>query len=132
MQSAGLLLGIVILGQFASGDPYWVGLITTATILYILAASLNLLFGFAGLFALGQQGLYAVGAYLSTIIGIHLTSLPWILYVIGGVLGSGSDRLPARAPDRASPRRVSRARDDRLRCRRAGRADRMDRRHRGS
>jgi len=89
VQSAGLLVGIIILGQFASGDPYWVGLITTGTILYILAASLNLLFGYAGLFALGQQGLYAVGAYLSVIIGIHLSSLPWIVDVIGAVLGSG-------------------------------------------
>ncbi len=88
-QSLGLLLGIIVLGQFASGDPYWVGLITTGTILYILAASLNLVFGYAGLFALGQQGLYAVGAYVSVVVGIHVTSLPWILDVLAGVAGAG-------------------------------------------
>ncbi|MFZ0972351.1 MAG: branched-chain amino acid ABC transporter ATP-binding protein/permease [Solirubrobacteraceae bacterium] len=88
-QSLGLLLGIIVLGQFASGDPYWVGLITTGTILYILAASLNLVFGYAGLFALGQQGLYAVGAYVSVVVGIHVTSLPWIVDVLAGVVGAG-------------------------------------------
>jgi branched-chain amino acid transport system permease protein len=88
-QSLGLLVAIVIVGQFASGDPYWVGLITTGTILYILAASLNLLFGYAGLFALGQQGLYAIGAYVSVIVGIHVAHLPWILDVLAAVLGAG-------------------------------------------
>jgi branched-chain amino acid transport system permease protein len=88
VESIGLLLGVVVLGQIASGDPYWVGLITTGTILYILAASLNLVFGYAGLFALGQQGLYAIGAYVTVIVGIHVTSLPWTVDVLAGVLGA--------------------------------------------
>jgi hypothetical protein len=115
-QSIGLLLGIVVLGQLASGDAYWVGLITTGTILYILAASLNMVFGYAGLFALGQQGLYAIGAYASVVVGIHLASLPWIVDVVAGVSAAGLMGFL----------------DDRLWGRRPGRPDRVDQRHRGS
>ena len=107
-----------MLGQFASGDPYWVGLITTGTILYILAASLNLVFGYAGLFALGQQGLYAVGAYVSVIVGIHVTSLALDRRRAGAVCSVRAwSGFRARASDGPAPRRVPRAGDDRLRGR---------------
>jgi len=85
VQALGLLAGVVILGQLASGDPYWIGLFTTGAILYIVAASLDLLFGCAGLFSLGQQGLYAVGAYASVLVGVHVTSLPWIVDVLAAM-----------------------------------------------
>lgn len=89
VQAVALLIVVVVLGAAFANSAYWLGLITTATILYILAASLNLLFGYAGLFALGQQGLYAAGAYLSVIVGVHVSSLPWIVDVIAAVVGSG-------------------------------------------
>jgi branched-chain amino acid transport system permease protein len=89
LQSLGLLALIVILGQCASGNPYWVGLFTTATILYILAASLNLVLGYSGLFSLGQQAFYAIGAYVSVLIGIHVTGLPWVVTVLGAAIASG-------------------------------------------
>ncbi len=72
----------VLVGLAMNGDAYYLGLFTVGTLTYILAVSLNLLLGYAGLFALAQQALYGVGAYAIVIVGTRVDSLPWIVCLI--------------------------------------------------
>jgi ABC-type branched-subunit amino acid transport system permease subunit len=51
----------------------------------ILAASFNLLIGFAGLFALSQAAFFGVGAYTTAILATRL-GLPFPLPIVAGVL----------------------------------------------
>jgi len=59
---------VVLLAAFLLLSPpllsaYWVGLLTQAVILGILAMSLDLLIGYTGLPSLGHAGFFGVAAY---------------------------------------------------------------------
>ncbi|ALJ21864.1 branched-chain amino acid ABC transporter ATP-binding protein/permease [Microbacterium sp. No. 7] len=56
---------IVAVVLLSSGDGYVRHLATAGAIAYILTASFNLVFGYAGIFSLAQVALYGVGAYAS-------------------------------------------------------------------
>jgi len=75
----------VLVGLSLNGNPYYLGLYTVGVLTYILAVSLNLLLGYAGLFALAQQALYGVGAYAIVIVGTRVGSLPWIVCLLVAV-----------------------------------------------
>ena len=86
-----MLLGaavFVVVGLAMNGNSYYLGLLTVGTFTYILAVSLNLLLGYAGLFALAQQALYGVGAYLIVIVGTKVQSLPWIVCLLIAMLAA--------------------------------------------
>jgi branched-chain amino acid transport system permease protein len=63
----------------ARGSLYLQGLLLVAACFAICALSLDLAAGSAGLYSLGQAGLFAVGAYLTTIINAHLG---WNVFVL--------------------------------------------------
>jgi ABC-type branched-subunit amino acid transport system ATPase component/ABC-type branched-subunit amino acid transport system permease subunit len=71
-----------------NGNSYYLGLLTVGTLTYVLAVSLNLLLGYAGLFALAQQALYGIGAYVIVIVGTRVSSLPWIVCLIVAMLAA--------------------------------------------
>jgi branched-chain amino acid transport system permease protein len=82
---------LLITESVARGSLYDQSLILTAAVFAILALSLDLVAGMAGLYSLGHAGLFAVGAYATTLLNIHqglgvFTALP--IAVVGtGVLG---------------------------------------------
>ncbi|MBO0843351.1 MAG: hypothetical protein J2O46_09205, partial [Nocardioides sp.] len=55
----------------ATGSLYTQGLVLTAAVFAILALSLDLVAGMLGLYSLGHAGLFALGAYTTTILNIN-------------------------------------------------------------
>ena len=100
--------GIVIAALFvwatyavATGTLYTQGLVETAAVFGILALSLDLVAGMLGLYSLGHAGLFALGAYTTTLMQAdHGTSI-WLLLPVcvigvglaGVVLGAVSLRV---------------------------------------
>jgi branched-chain amino acid transport system permease protein len=71
----GSLVVVLFLGlPWLSLDAFWVQQIIFVTVFALLISSLNLQYGYAGELALGQVGVYAVCAYVSAYVGLHLTS----------------------------------------------------------
>lgn len=62
-----------------------VSILQKGAILAIVAVSMNLLTGFTGLFSLGQAGFMAIGAYVTAIIAIPLSSVDGVYYTSGMV-----------------------------------------------
>lgn len=82
----GIGLAVEILGQFEIIDGYVMQVIELIGINIILVASLNLINGFLGEFALGHAGFMALGAYISAI-GTVKFHLPFIVALLtGGVI----------------------------------------------
>jgi branched-chain amino acid transport system permease protein len=86
---------------FAHGSLYLQGLVLVAAVFGILAISLDLVAGVTGLYSLGHAGLFALGAYTTTLLYTdHHWSL-WVLLpvciaevgLVGLVLGSLSLRV---------------------------------------
>jgi branched-chain amino acid transport system permease protein len=79
-------------GLTALGGGYWFRLVELSLVFTILAASLNLMTGTAGLVSLGHAAFYATGAYTTALIanrtsGGLLVTLPASL-VVSGLLGA--------------------------------------------
>ncbi|NLA59166.1 MAG: branched-chain amino acid ABC transporter permease [Firmicutes bacterium] len=88
----GLLLLAVNIGVYRGTiDFYFSGVLVVAWINVILAVSLNLINGFTGQFSLGHAGFMAVGAYVSSLLTIHLNwPFPVVLMIaalVAAVLG---------------------------------------------
>lgn len=81
-------------------SPYWLGVLVTAWIFAIAASGLNLVSGFLGEMSLAHHGLFAVGAYTSSLVATHaeITPLLGILAavslaaIVGYVVGAISFR----------------------------------------
>jgi branched-chain amino acid transport system permease protein len=66
---------------------FWLNLLVMVGIYTLLAVSLNLINGHAGMFHLGHHGFWALGAYAATWLTINAPSLPGpLLYVLSLVL----------------------------------------------
>ncbi len=75
----------------AIGGGYLYGIATMALIFIILASSLNLVTGTAGLLSLGHAGFYGIGAYVAAILSTRM-GLPFLITmpaagVIAGAIG---------------------------------------------
>lgn len=69
-------------------NTYWVDVLNSVGIYAILALSLNLIVGHAGLFNLGHAAFYAVGAYTAAIINTKFqVPVLWLLPVCGFTAG---------------------------------------------
>ena len=53
---------------------FWINLLIMASIVGIVASSLNLLIGYTGVFSIAQAIFYGVGAYTTALIAIHYSS----------------------------------------------------------
>src|SRR5712691_6818109 len=88
----GLLLALGIVAPFT--NSFVILLITRALILAILAMSLDILLGFAGLPSLGQAAYLGVGAYLTAILATKynfgLGWSFWLVIVLGILLGAAT------------------------------------------
>jgi branched-chain amino acid transport system permease protein len=81
---AGLAL---IAGPWIGLNAVWTRQLTLIAIYTILVASLNLTFGYAGLFSLGQVAMYALGAYVTAILMVH--GWPIIASLVAAMLAAG-------------------------------------------
>lgn len=61
-------LFVVVLGLVAGDNAFWIRVVTSAAILYILVGAYNIIFGYAGLFSLAHVVLYSLGGYGSVIL----------------------------------------------------------------
>ncbi len=83
-----ILIGIAaILPLFFSNNSYVMHLFIMALIWGIVAASWDLILGYAGIFNLGQIAFFAIGAYASGMLSKHLGISPWLGIPIGGIIG---------------------------------------------
>lgn len=81
---------VVVLAALLLGAPpflssYWVGLLTQVVILAILAMSLDILVGYAGLPSLGHAGFFGIAAYAVAVLSTRYQAGFWTC-VAGGVL----------------------------------------------
>lgn len=100
--------GLVIAALFvwatyavATGSLYTQGLVETAAVFGILALSLDLVAGMLGLYSLGHAGLFALGAYATTLLQTNHGTSVWLLLplcvvgvgLVGAALGAVSLRV---------------------------------------
>jgi branched-chain amino acid transport system permease protein len=81
---AGLALGALLVLPPVAG-PYWTGLVTLIYIFGLLALSVDLLLGHAGLFSLTHASFFAVSAYTVAILQVRY-AVPTLLAAPAGVL----------------------------------------------
>jgi len=82
-----ILVGIfVLVYPFAGANSYMKHLFILFFIWSVVAASWNLLNGYAGINSLGNIGFLAIGGYASGILAKSLGLSPWISIPIGGVI----------------------------------------------
>jgi branched-chain amino acid transport system permease protein len=97
----GIVAYVVGTALLAHGSSYYEGLLLVGAVYAILALSLDLVAGMYGLFSLGHAGLFAIGAYATTIIAMHagwnfFAILPVVVVgvgVVGLVIGFLSLRV---------------------------------------
>lgn len=84
-----LLVGYLASGAVLAGlplllDAYWVDVLNSVGLYALLALSLNLILGDAGLFNMGHAAFYAVGAYVAAILNTrYQIPILWALPVAG-------------------------------------------------
>ena len=84
------VISVVLLLSPLFLNAYWVDVLNNVGLYTILALSLNIILGHAGLFHMGHAAFYALGAYTTAIINTtyHIPIL-WLLPVSGLVAGLG-------------------------------------------
>jgi len=85
---ARLLLIVVVAAVPVVLSPYWVGLMTQMIIFAILAMSLDILLGYAGLPSLGHAGIFGVAAYAIAVLSTAYHAGPWTCIVGGLIVGT--------------------------------------------
>lgn len=75
---------VEILGQVGLINPYQIQVIELIGINIMLVASLNLINGFLGEFAIGHAGFMAMGAYISAILTVNLQMPFFVAFICGG------------------------------------------------
>jgi branched-chain amino acid transport system permease protein len=69
---------VLVIGLVASSDAFWTYLVTSAAVAYVLTASFNLIYGYAGIFSLAHVALYGIGAYAAVLLEMR-AGLPFLL-----------------------------------------------------
>jgi branched-chain amino acid transport system permease protein len=80
---------ILVAGLGAALPSYYAGLLTEGLIFAVLAMSLNLLVGYAGLPSLGHAAYFSIGAYAAGLLAVHATRSFWL----GALVGMGAGAL---------------------------------------
>lgn len=66
-------------------DPYILNVMIISLIFAVLAASWNLICGYAGIFTFGHQAFFGIGAYVSSLLAMKAGISPWYGLFIGGL-----------------------------------------------
>ncbi len=81
-----ILLLVAVLLPFIVPSPYTLHIFIITIVFAILAASWNILNGFAGIKSLGHHAMFGLGAYTSAILSMRLSVDPWLGMVVGGLV----------------------------------------------
>jgi branched-chain amino acid transport system permease protein len=84
---AGAAVALLVLPLVVT-DRYFQHVLVLAGIWILLAASFDLLCGYAGLLNLGHAAFFGVGAYSSALVAMHFGISPWLTLLAGGVVAS--------------------------------------------
>jgi branched-chain amino acid transport system permease protein len=79
---------IMVILPFVAPNDFIVHAFCIAMIYAILAASWDLLFGFAGLISFGHAGFFGLGAYVAALITFHFNISPFYGPPLGGIAGA--------------------------------------------
>ncbi|MTD12413.1 ATP-binding cassette domain-containing protein [Nakamurella sp. YIM 132087] len=96
---AGAPILLVLLGLFVSGNAYLVQIATEGLIAYILAASFNVIYGYAGGFNMAHVITYGLGAFTSVYLETH-TSLGFWASLAIAVVGTAALSVLVAIPSR--------------------------------
>ncbi len=95
-----LLACAVVAGLIASRDPAWLDIAIAIAINALIALSVGLTFGQAGILSVAQGSFAAIGAYTTAILTVKLGWSPWLglpaAIALPAALGYGLARLVAR------------------------------------
>jgi len=80
-----MLLALLLFPIFFRDNPYIMHLLIVSLIWSVVAASWDLLMGYAGVFAFGALAFFAVGAYTSGMLTLYLGISPWLGILAGGI-----------------------------------------------
>jgi len=69
-------------------EPYTILILTMCMLWAGVASSWNLIAGYAGIFTLGHQALFGLGAYVSSIFAMKLGITPWVSIFIGALFAA--------------------------------------------
>ncbi|HEY4098625.1 MAG TPA: ATP-binding cassette domain-containing protein [Baekduia sp.] len=83
-----ILAVVLLLYPTFGGDQYWVRELSLIGLLVLVVSGVNLSFGYAGEVQFGQVFMYALGAYLTSILAVHGHTDIILLLVIGAVAAS--------------------------------------------
>jgi ABC-type branched-subunit amino acid transport system permease subunit len=81
-------LGLAIAFPLVVDDPFLHRLAAVAVLQAVLAVSLNLVLGYGGLIALGHMGFYAIGAYATALLVLHLGAPFLVTLPLAGALAA--------------------------------------------
>jgi branched-chain amino acid transport system permease protein len=77
---------LCVLPIFLHGNIYIMQILIMCLIWAVVAASWDLILGFAGIFTFGQVAFFVVGAYTSAILTSVLNISPWLGLILGGTV----------------------------------------------
>lgn len=76
---------VLAVGLFVQNDPFHVYLAITAATAFILTASFNLIYGYAGVFSLAHIAIYGIGAYATALLQMK-AEVPFLLATVVAML----------------------------------------------
>lgn len=91
----GLPLAIIYMFPWVFNNGFYIHLAQSFLITYIVIVGLNLLVGLSGQLSLGHVGFYAIGAYLSAILGVTLGLNFFVSILIASCVTAGFGALVA-------------------------------------
>ena len=69
-------------------DAYILNVLIISLIFAVLAASWNLICGYAGIFTFGHQAFFGIGGYVSSLLAMKVGISPWFGLIIGGIVAA--------------------------------------------
>ncbi len=86
--SLGTVVVLAILPVFFQGNTYIMTILILCLIWSVLAASWDLILGYANVFSFGHLSFFLIGGYTSGLLANYLGLSPWLGYIAGGLAAS--------------------------------------------
>jgi len=82
-----LVFAVLVLSAlpFVVADPYWLHLLIMSIMYMMLAASVDIIYGYAGQLNLGQAAFAAIGAYVTALLMLRLHISYWVAMPLSGL-----------------------------------------------
>lgn len=93
-----VLFALLLVVPLVYHDAYYLTVIVTALIVLTLNISWNFVLGIAGVWNFGQLAIYAIGAYGTGYLMLHVTALPAVLAIVVGGAIAGAVAVALAVP----------------------------------